>query len=404
MLRTPLLLALVAGLLPAQSPTPDGFDRDCLARVGSVVQSTIDSGNYAGASFVVLRNGTEAASGSFGLADVPTRTPMRRDTIVRLYSMTKAITAVAALTLVEADVLRLDADIGRWLPELATPSVLVGGTADAPETTPAARRITVRMLLNHTAGFSYDFHRDSPVDELYRRADLWSSGSLDEFLAKAAKLPLVSQPGERFRYSISDDVLGVLIERASKRPFADYLHDAVTGPLGMRDTAFDVPDEKRARLANVHTEKNGAFEVVPASFGVFAEPGRGFPAGGAGLFSTIDDYARFAGMLLGDGTLGDVRILSRKTMELATLDSLRGSQSSGYPGDGWGLICAVRTDPGAAPDLGSPGMLYWSGAATTSFFVDRHEGLVGVLLCQHLPHDPHRLISRFRNAVYAALQ
>lgn len=401
-----VLVALCATPLAAQTPhaAAAAFDPERLARIATVVQSDVTAGNYAGASFLVLHRGEEVAHGCFGKADVAADRPLQRDSICRIYSMTKAITAVAALTLVEADALRLDARIGRWLPEFAAPRVLVGGTAEAPELVAAERAITVRMLLNHTAGFSYDFFRDSPVDELYRRTDLWGAASMDEFVRRAAALPLLAQPGERYRYSIADDVLGALIERVSGQPLADYVREHVTGPLGMDDTDYDVPEAKRDRLATLHTRKDGRFEALQPSFGAFAEAGRGFAAGGAGMFSTLDDYAKFCSMLLGNGSHRGVRILSRKTMELAATDSLRHGQDTGSPGDGWGLVCGIRTDPGAAADLGSTGMLFWSGAATTAFFVDPSEGLVGVLFCQHLPHDPQRLIPRFRDAVFTALR
>ncbi len=389
--------------LAGQSPSA-GHDAERMVRVGTVAEREVTSGHYAATSFLVLHHGEEVAAGAFGHADVASSTPMRRDTIVRIFSMSKAITAITALTLLEDGLVRLDTKVADWLPEFAAPKVFAGGTADAPRLEPAQKAITVRMLLNHTAGFTYDFFRDSPLHDMYRAADLWSAASLDEFVRRAAALPLLAQPGEQWNYSIADDVLGALIERVAGRPFADCVRDRVTGPLGMADTDFDVPEAKRARLATVHTKKDGAFEAVSEAFGTYAEPGRGFPAGGAGMFSTLDDYAKFAAMLAGGGSWKGVRILGRKTMELATANSLRGTQSMRSPGDGWNLICGVRTDPGAASDLGSQGMLFWSGAATTAFFADPHEDLVGVVFCQHLPHDPERFLSRFRDAVYSALR
>ncbi|MFO1077243.1 MAG: serine hydrolase domain-containing protein [Planctomycetota bacterium] len=403
-MRATLALLAWASLLPAQAAPDSGFDATRLQRVPALLQGEVAAGHHAGVSFLLLRNGREVQFGAFGFADVAGEVPFRRDTIVRLYSMTKAITSVAALALVEQQSLRLDEPVAKWLPELAAMQVCTGGTADAPLLAPAKNAITLRMLLNHTAGFTYGFFTNSPVQELYRRADLWSATSCEDFLKRLAPLPLLAEPGEQWNYSVADDVLGVWIERASGKSFAEFVRANVTAPLGMVDTDFDVPEGKRTRIATMYQWEDGALKALEPTFGVFAEPGRGFDAGGAGLFSTIDDYARFCRMLLGNGELDGVRILGRKTMELAGMDSLRGDQHTSRPGDGWGLVCAVRSDPGASPELGSLGMLHWSGAATTHFFVDPQEGLVGLLLCQHQPYDQHRLLSRFHTAVYQALR
>src|SRR5690606_12047636 len=235
--------------------------------------------------------------------------------------------------------------------------VLVGGTADEPRLAPAERPITLRMLLNHTAGLSYDFQSGSPVGELYRRAELWSAESLGQFLERLGGLPLVDQPGARWHYSVADDVLGALVERASGTRFEDFVARNITEPLGMQDTGFDVPEDDRARLASLHARQDGKLVTTPPSFGAFAEPGRGFAAGGAGLFSTIDDYARFARALRDGGELDGVRILSRKAYELAVAPSLTDEQGEVAPGDRWNLFCAVRTEPARSAQLGSAGML-----------------------------------------------
>jgi CubicO group peptidase (beta-lactamase class C family) len=397
------LVACFAAALAAQSATT-GFDAERLGRIAAVVRGEVENGHHAGASFVVLHRGEEVAAGVFGAADVDTGAALRRDSIVRIYSMTKPITAVAALVLFERGVLRLDSPIRDWLPAFAAPQVCTGGTAEAPRLEPAVRPITVRMLLNHTAGFSYDFYRDSPAQELYRRAGLWDSASLAEFVQKAAALPLVAQPGTAWNYSIADDVLGAVIEAASGMPLPQFVQEAVCRPLGMVDTDYDVPEQKRDRLATVHQHEAGALKTLGPQFGAYAEPGRGFAAGGAGMFSTLDDYARFCRMLLAGGRLGEVQLLSRKTMELAGRDSLGAGLKTSRAADGWGLICAVVRDLPAGHDLGSDGLLHWSGAATTHFFVDPREDLVGIVFAQHMPYDQHRLLPRFRTAVYQALR
>ena len=409
-MRRMLLLLLLAscstrahGVLAPADPALEGFDPARLERVTELVRGSIERGEHAGVSLLVARHGRVVLEQSFGLADLQTRAPMRPDTIVRIYSMSKVITAVAALQLFEDGVLRLDEPITRWLPELAGLQVATGGTADSPALAPLARPITVRMLLNHTAGFTYDFFSGSPAAELYKRAELWEASSLEEFLERVAKLPLVRQPGEGFDYGISDDVLGVLIERASGLSFEDFVARRITEPLGMHDTFFDVPEEKRARVAGLCMRSAGTLAPAPLFLEVHAEPGRGFASGGAGLFSTLRDYARFGQCLLDGGTLDGVRILGRKTVELARTNSLPPGANAFDPTQGWGLFSAVQL---ALPmhEPGSVGAFGWGGAATTYFLVDPSEDLIMLVFAQHLPYDETQLFPRFRTAVYQALE
>lgn len=395
------LFVFAGSLAPAQQSP---FLAERLARLPALLERSVAAGEHAGASFVLLHRDRLVAHGAFGLADAASGRAMQRDTIVRIYSMTKAVTAVTALVAIEHGRLRLDQPIGDLLPELAGPRVFAGGSAEAPVLVAAERAITVRMLLTHTAGFTYDYPRESPVHELYRRAALWQATSGDDFLRRVAALPLLAQPGAAWNYSIANDVLGVLLERLFERPLDAVVRDLVTGPLGMVDTDFDVPESKRDRLAAMHRREGDRLVPIEPTFGVYAEPGRGFPAGGAGLFSTLDDYARFVRLLAADGEVDGLRVLGRKTLELARRDALRGGQRTSTPGAGWGLIAAVWSDPGAGSEPFGPGTVFWNGAATTSFFADPQEGIVGVLFAQHLPFDEHRLIQRFRTAVYQALR
>lgn len=400
----PLVAALTGPSSLASAGDAPGFVPERLARVPALLDDVVQRAEHAGASCVVWHRGQRVLQHATGLADVDTKVPMREDTLVRAYSMTKPITAAAALVLVERGELRLDQPIRELLPELAAPQVFVGGTAEAPQLVPAARPITVRMLLNHTAGFSYDFYSDSPLHDLYRRADLWGSGTSEQFLQRAAALPLYAQPGEHWHYSIADDVLGVLLERRTGQSLAALVRTTITVPLGMVDTDFDVVGERLPRLATLHRHEGPALVPAAATFGAFAEPGRGFPAGGAGLFTTLADYERFARWLVGDGSLDGVRVLGRKTMELLRSDSLGQGLRTSRPADGWGLVSAVVREPGLGTDLMGVGTLHWSGAATTTFFADPHEQLVAVLFVQHLPYDEHKLTTRFRTAVYQALR
>lgn len=403
----PSLLAalfVVSCSAPRTSSDARGIDTDRLRRVDDLVREAVESERVAGASYLVMHGGRVVAQGAHGLADVDSKAPMRADTIVRVYSMTKVVTAVAALQLVEDGVLSLDEPIAQRLPELADLRVCVGGTADEPELEPLAKPITVRNLLNHTAGFTYDFFPSSPVVDLMKRADPWNATSQDDFLRRIASIPLIRQPGVAFDYGISDDVLAALVERASGVRFEEHVARRITGPLGMTDTAFDVEPAKRARLAALHRREGERLVTTPPTFGAYSEAGRGYASGGAGLFSTLRDYARFAQCLDEGGALDGVRILGRKTMELALQDSLPDGASAGQAWMGWGLFAAVRRATPAATEVGSPGMFTWSGAATTHFFADPSERLVALVFAQHFPFDEPRLFGRFRNAVYQALE
>jgi CubicO group peptidase (beta-lactamase class C family) len=411
-------LLLVAGLarsafvqadgLPMSTPAAEAIDATRLGGMRDLVTGIVAEGRIAGANVLILRNGRVVDRLSTGMADLEAGAAMKPDTIFRIYSMTKVVTAVAVLQLIEQNRVQLDAPITNWIPELSGVRVLTGGTADAPVLEPLKGPITVRQCLNHTAGFSYDLFSGSPVHELYKREDLWSSPSLDEFIRRVARLPLIHQPGTAYAYSISDDVLGLLVQRVSRMSFEDYVARHITGPLTMNDTFFDVPVEKRGRVSKLYEpDASGKLKAIPPIIGVYEEPGRGIAAGGCGLFSTIDDYARFAQMLCNGGELDGARVLGRKTVELASMNSLAALPSPYHPfgrGDGWGLMSAVRVDPLLAGEPSSAGMLYWSGAATTHFFVDPKEKLVALVFCQLNPFDKYGLFSRFRTAVYQALE
>lgn len=379
------------------------FDAPRLQNVADVACASVERGDYAGVSYLVVRDGETVLEGGCGFADVEERTPMRPDTIVRIYSMSKVFTCVAALQLVDDGVVKLDDPITKWLPEFASPLVFTGGTVDAPVLEPLARPITVKNLLNHTAGFTYDFFPGA-VAELYQRADLWNAPSLDEFVTRAAKLPLVRQPGRAFDYGISDDVLGALIQRASGMPFDEFVARRITQPLGLHDTGFDVPAEKFARLAALHVRDGKTLKTGPVIIGAYAERGRGFPSGGGGMFSTIRDYARFAQCLLEKGELDGVRILARGTVERALENSLPAGVTTFDAATGWGLFSGVRLDVPAAENPASPGTFTWAGAATTLFFADPKQRLVALFFAQHTPYDERQMFPRFSAAVYAALK
>lgn len=394
--------------LPTVDPERQNISSERLKRVAAMSQRYIDRRQHAGLVTLLARDGKIVDWRSHGFRNVERRLPMECDTICRIYSMTKIVTSVAALILIEEGRLGLDQPVAQWLPELAKPRVLTGGTADAPIHEETHSAITIRHLLTHTAGYTYDFIGHDPIHELYTRKDLWNSASPEDFVRRVAALPLAHHPGAQFTYGINVDLLGAAIEKASGETLERFFAIRILGPLGMVDTAFDVPAEKLDRLATVYTHgAKGGFAEPPVFLGAFAEQGRGFASGGGGLFSTAGDLARFAQMLLNGGALDGHRIVSRKTIELMIANHLQGLPGGCHalsPAHGFGLGVEVRLDLGKGGPLGSPGQFGWYGAATTYCAIDPKERLVTILLAQHLPFNEHGIFDAFANAYFQALE
>lgn len=413
-LAAPLLLTLLAAAplaaqpLPTASPESQGFSPDRLARLHAALKRHVDEGRHAGIVSLIARHGRVVDWQTWGSRDLSAKLPMERDTIVRIYSMSKIVSSAAVMILHEEGRLKLDDPVGKYLPALEKMKVFVGGSAKKPKLVDARRQMTVKDLLTHTSGLIYGFGRE-PIDEIYREARILESPSMDAFVAKLATLPLAFQPGERFGYGLSIDVLGAIVEKVSGMPFERFVETRVTAPLGMVDTAYDVPEAKRSRLAKVYVlDKANAMTELPETelAGVYAEPGRGFAAGGAGMFSTIGDYARFAQMLLNGGELDGVRILGRKTVELMManhLNHLARPTTGASESDGFGLGGSVRIDLARGNQLGSVGQFGWSGAATTYVNIDPREDTVVLLFAQHFPFNQHGVFWEFSTLMYAAL-
>jgi CubicO group peptidase (beta-lactamase class C family) len=400
--------SLQAQFLPPAQPQDLGFSRERLGKLHAMLQGYVDEGKHAGAISVIARNGKLADIQTFGYRDLEARAPMQPDTIVRIYSMSKVITSVAVLQLLEEARFSLDDPISRFIPELHDLNICVGGSPESPTLVKAAKPITIKHLLTHTAGFSYDFSAPEPVRTLYQKADLLEAESLKEFIERLATLPLVHSPGETFHYGVNTDVLGYLVQVVSGQPFERYLQERVFGPLGMKDSGFDVPDEKLGRLAKLY--ENGPDGKLRAlakpPYGTYAEMGRGFPSGGGGLFSTAADYLRFGQMLLNQGKLDGQQILGRKTVELMMVNHLTFLETGRMPGSSWegfGLGGSVRLDLGKGSTLGSVGQFGWSGAATTTFNLDPKENMISLLFVQHLPYNQHGVFAKFHTLAYASL-
>jgi CubicO group peptidase (beta-lactamase class C family) len=392
--------------LPVATPESQGMSSERLARGRAEVQRFLDEGKHAGAVSLVVRNGKIVDWAAYGKRDLEAGLPMEKDTIVRIYSMSKIVTSVAALMLLEEARFRLEDPIGDYLPELARMKVLTGGTAERPLVADAKGPITIKHLFTHTSGLTYDFG-ERTVEKLNRAAKLPEAPSLADFVVRVSGLPLAHEPGERFDYGVSTDILGALVEKVSGKSFGAFLEERLFRPLGMKDTGFSVPEAKQSRLAKIYEKgKDGKLQPAKPIFGIQPSPGPKLESGGAGLFSTAGDYARFMQMLLNGGQLDGVRVLSRKTVELMManhLNSLERTTHQFSESDGFGLGGAVRLDLARSNTLGSVGQFGWDGAATTHARLDPKERTVMILLMQHFPFGEFKLFDRFSTLVYAAI-
>ena len=368
-----------------------------------VFQADVNSGRLPGAVLVLARHGRIALMEGIGRLDPARDAPMTRDAIFRIYSMTKPIVSVAVMMLVEQGRLKLADPVHLHLAEFAQQQLAVQ-TAQGVELRPVARAATVQDLLRHTAGLTYEFLGDSAVQRRYREASIGSRArSNAEFSQALAGLPLMFEPGSVWAYSRATDVLGRLVEVISGQPLGDYLQQAILSPLGMVDTAFEVPGVDHLRIAEpfAHDPDGG----IPMRL-IDPRETPALQSGGGGLMSTAADYARFLQFVLNKGTLGGVRLLGPRTVDFMTADHLGtipGNDASLLPpGHGFGLGFAVRTAAGLAPMPGSLGTVHWSGIGGTSFFVDPAEQLFGIFLAQ-APNQREHYRALFRTLAYAAL-
>ena len=390
--------------LPTTSPADVGLCPLRIQRLLDVLQSEIDRGRLPGAVALITRRGKLALFEHLGQQDPSTGAPMTRESIFRIYSMTKPIVSVAAMMLIEKGRLLLADPVSKHLPAFAKQQVADG---DSGAWVPASTPSTVHDLLRHTAGLTYEFLGTAPVQRRYAAAGIGSRArSSREFGNALAALPLMFQPGSAWEYSRATDVLGLVIEAISGQTLGNYLREHIFEPLGMVDTGFAVPLEKLARMAEPFAyDPDGG---VPMPVFDFREP-VSMEFGGGGLVSTARDYARFMQFLLNRGSLDGVRLLARGTVEFMTCDHLgtipvaRGASALLLPpGHGFGLGFAVRTEPGLASLPGSVGSYHWGGIAGTTFFIDPAQELCAMLLIQ-APNQREYYRPLFRNMVYAAL-
>jgi CubicO group peptidase (beta-lactamase class C family) len=384
--------------IPSGKPESVGPSSERLERIGTVVQRGIDDKRIAGAVTLVIRHGHMAWFKSQGMMDREASKPMRPDAMFRICSMTKPITSVAVMMLYEEGRFLLDDPVSKYLPEFKNPKVLVKPASGEPYSIPATKEITIRDLLRHTSGITYNWNDD--LGAMYESAGVASGllqydGTIADSVKKLAGVPLLFNPGERFEYGLSVDVLGRLVEVVSGKPLDEFFRTRIFEPLGMKDTYFFPPDNKLDHLATAYTyypDKGlNRFPDSPIREKTFVYsadyPSRGpkkLFSGGAGLVSTAMDYARFCQMMLDDGKVGNTRLLSHKSVELMTHDQL----GKIGPEQGFGLGFGVDGVKRPLAELGSPGEYTWGGFFYTEFTIDPKEQMIVVFMAQlHPPGD-----------------
>jgi CubicO group peptidase (beta-lactamase class C family) len=375
------------GDLPTARPEKVGMSSERLERLTDGMKAIVDEGRLAGVVTMVAKNGKVVHFEATGKASVESGAPMQKDTIFRIYSMSKPITGVAMMQLFEQGKWQLNDPVAKHIPEFAGLKVYSGTDAEGKTILKEqARPMTMRDLMAHTAGFTYGFFSNTAVDQLQRQADVLNIDiTLDEMIKRVAQLPLNSQPGAQWQYSIAVDIQGYVVQKLSGMPFEEYLDKHIFKPLGMVDTAFYVPQEKVNRFAEVYTyDKSGKLTPVVGGFNHDFTKKPAMASGGGGLVSTISDYMRFCQMLLNGGQLNGVRILSPRTVELMRTNVLPSGMAILTPGSQFGLDFAVVMDPVAAGGYYGKGTYWWGGAAGTWFWIDPVNELIMIGMIQQM--------------------
>lgn len=383
----------IADNLSYSSPESVGMSSEALERIAPLLQQYVDSGELVGVVSMLARHGEIVHFENYGTLDMNTGAPIEKDSLFRIYSMSKPITTVAAMMLYEEGKFQLTDPVSKFLPEFANLKVMdEGGSMVAPE-----RAMTMQMLMSHTAGLTYGVFGDTLVDRQYRDAEILGNTDLAEMTSRLGEIPLQYQPGTRFHYSVSVDVLGRVVEVLSGQPLDEFFEQRIFTPLEMTDTFFEVPADKKPRFGTNHSFDPRTKTLVVSDSpetSAFANDVTFF-SGGGGLVSSTEDYMRFSQMLLNGGELDGARILGRKTIEFMTQNHLPGifggaSENTNADlygmsrGTGFGLGFAVIEDPAGAGGNTSAGEFYWGGAAGTIFWIDPVEDLIGIVMIQHM--------------------
>ena len=391
--------------LETVDPSAVGVSAKRLERLTAGMQGMVDDGRLAGVVTLMARGGKLVHAHVAGVQDVESGAPMERDSIFRIYSMTKPITGVALMMLYEEGKWRLNDPVSRFIPGFADLKVHDGDRANGePRLVDAERPMTMAELMSHAGGLGYGLGTANHVDRLYREQRVLNADEpLQAMIDKLSNLPLLAQPGTRWYYSIGVDVQGYLVEEISGQPFAEFLQERIFDPLGMVDTAFYVPEEKLDRVALIYGEGDDGglerFDMGPTRTGMPAGP-----SGGGGLWGTADDYLRFTQMLLNGGELEGVRLLAPRTVEMMATNFLSPEAlETMRPGQGFGLDFATVHDPAAAGEPYAKGTYYWGGAAGTWFWIDPRTDLTFVGMIQHRGAAVREVQGISRNLVYQAV-
>jgi CubicO group peptidase (beta-lactamase class C family) len=427
-----------------------GMSYERLEKIAPTLSEHIKEGRFPGFITAVARKGRVVHFETQGFSDIEKQIPLQKDSLFRIYSMSKPITGVALMILIEEGKVRLNDPVSLYIPEFAETKVMVMNQDGSYTTEKLDREITIRDLATHTSGIAYSFTANDALQEIYEKEKLSPYFFIDNLdTAKigdsvvikseksfpnicafseglASKAPLMHQPGEKYTYSMGMDVLGCVIERAAGKTFDIFLEERIFGPIGMKDTSFFVPESKKDRFTSLYAYPGDLRELIPGMEGKIPEDllmikidDRSYSPylakasvfdGGSGLVSTTEDYLKFAQMLLNGGKLDDVRILSRKSVELLSSNHLRkevlnrtGSDDDYVTeGIGFGITVGVITDTGLTGQYGSNGMYFWGGAASTIFWIDPAEELVAVAMTQLLA-SPWPLRETFSALVYQSI-
>jgi len=406
----------VAGAI---GPESVGLSTARLQRMDEFLQRRyLDTGKLVGLHTLIARKGEVAHQFVAGDAYREQGKSLQDDAIFRIYSMTKPITSVAFMMLVEEGLVALDEPVHRWIPEWKNLRVFTGGFSGTWQTKPTSRPMLMVDLLRHTSGLTYGFQQRTNVDAAYRKAkvgEIEKAGTLDGMIAALADIPLEFSPGDLWNYSVSTDILGYLVGKITGMPFEDFLQARLFGPLGMVDTGFFVPDSKATRLAACYALTPSGKVVLqddPEKSSYRAPPS--FISGGGGLVSTMADYTRFCKMLAGGGQLDGTQYISPKTLALMTANHLPNGadiptmsvslfSEAAYSGVGFGLGFSTTLDPAKTLIPGSAGDFSWGGAASTFFWVDPAEDLFMIFMTQLLPSSAYPIRRELRTLTYAAV-
>jgi len=402
-------------LIPV-NPESVGFSFDRLRQLDKLCQNYIESGNIAGISLTVAREGKTVYLGKYGWMDREAGKQIRFDTIFKIASMSKPVTAVAAMMLFEEGFFNLNTPISKFIPEFNKTKVVVGWDHGKPILSERKGEITFRHLFTHTSGLSYSFYEGDPISELMQKKER-------EFIAEGTPLtntlftqaittfPLAFQPGSHWRYGCNIEILGSLIETISGETLDCYLAKRIFQPLKMLDTGFYVPPEKVSRVSGLYGHPDGSETLQRRYPDEIDTELPTFQSGGGGLYSTLPDYARFCQMLVNEGELEGIRLLSPKTTGMfrvnhAPLEALPYGfveNDSYHAGYGFGLGMRVLMDPSASGIVGSIGEFGWDGAYNTYFWIDPIENLYGLMMLQHFPNAYYPIAQQFKTITYAAL-